>query len=99
MEVQEDPFSVRGREEQSATGGRTWRYKLPILRLVLAGVLLLTGFILCIVGLALTSLACGVSGVIMFLPGAFATYTYYRILKRGGQGINLDQWLTIEELS
>jgi len=99
MEVQEDPFSVRGSEEQGTTGGRTWRYKLPILRLVLAVVLLLTGLILSIVGLALTSLACGVSGVLMLLPGGFATYMYYRILKRGGQGVNLDQWLSIEELS
>lgn len=98
-DTRDDPFSIRGGEEQASTGGRAWRYKLPRLRLFLAGGLLIVGFILCIIGLALTSLACGVSGVIMFAPGAFATYTYWRILKRGGQGVNLGQWLEIEEVT
>jgi hypothetical protein len=69
------PFAVT----QDAATGRRWRYRLPLLRVAFSVLLLLAGLVLLPLGLALPSLACAVAGGLALLPGAFATYAYYRI--------------------
>ena len=88
------PFAV---VHDEATG-RRWRYRLPVLRVALSLTLLLLGIILLPIGLALPSLACAVAGGLSLLPGAFASYTYYRIY-RGTHTGSYDIFLDTEEVS
>ena len=77
--------------------GRRWRYSLPTTRVVFSIVLLLLGIVLLPVGLALPDLACTVVGGITLLPGAFASYSYYRIY-RGTFSGSYAAFLDVEEL-
>ncbi len=65
---------------EDAATGRRWRYRLPLARVALAGTLTASGLVTFSAGLALSSLAATVCGALLLVPGAFASYTYARIM-------------------
>ena len=72
-------FSVR----EDASTGRRWRWSIPWFRVILAVLLTIIGFSLSIAGLSLRSFELGITGVIMFVPGVFASRVYAGVLWRG----------------
>ena len=85
--LNEDPLS-----------GRRWRWRLPLSRVLFALILLLTGFILCVYGLATFSVAPGAAGLLCFLPGAYATFNYASIM-RGRIPADPETYLAMEEVA
>ena len=80
--------------------GRTFRYTWPKYRIAFAALLTVLGICLCISGLALTSMAAGITGLICFLPGAFALSVYYQIYRGSiGEGPRLAQFMDLDEVS
>ena len=66
--------------------GRRWRYRLPLLRVLLSGLLLALGIVLLPLGLALPSLATAVAGGVALAPGAYASFSYFQIWRGTFQG-------------
>ena len=78
--------------------GRRWRYRIPRSRVAFSVLLLLFGVALLASGLALPSLAATIVGALCVLPGAYASFAYYRIYTTGSISGSPATFLEIEEL-
>jgi len=63
--------------------GRRWRWAVPWPRVALSAALVFGGGACAISGLALPSLAAGVAGALMLVPGVWAARVYAGVLLRG----------------
>jgi hypothetical protein len=72
-------FSLR----EDASTGRRWRWSIPWARVILAVLLTIIGLSLSIAGLSLRSFELGITGLIMLVPGLFASRVYAGVLWRG----------------
>ena len=68
--------------------GRRWRWTTPYQRVALAVTLLVAGFACCVAGLALTSMQVGIPGVLMLVPGAWATRVYVGVMWWGEEPLS-----------
>ena len=77
--------------------GRQWRQRFPAGKALCAVTLFAGGLIMSVTGLAISSLAVGVTGVLCLLPGAWASFQLARVW-RGGDSVTAARWLVIEEV-
>lgn len=78
--------------------GRRWRYVFPATRALLAAALLGGGVVMLATGFALNILPVGITGVLCFLPGAYASYHLLRAWRGDANGASAAAWLAVEEL-
>lgn len=91
----DDLYAVR---ERSVVEHRERLYRFPFVRASLAFIFLVGGFSLCISGIALLSLAMGIVGALLVVPGAYVTFVYVQIWRRVPAYLrDQDRWMDVVE--